>query len=331
MSQHSGWGGQPQDGFGPQGQPYGQPGYQQAGYAQQQAGYAQQPYGQAPSAQPGPSQPGPQAYGYGQPQPGYGQVPYGTAGYGQGYPPGGPQGPGGYGTGQPKAGSSTKIIGIVVGALLVVALVAGGIGLVANRGGGQTVGLPTPTPPTVVDPTPAPQPPTPTPGTRTPTAAPPTTTQPAPQGAIDLGHGLWVVPASGWTVSKQESGAVTLTKGREAMILIEVGKVSADTTGTQAVDAYLGGVGKGLTNVKRSQIKELEVHPSVSVARGVLVGTSSTANGSMELGFVTTASVRTSDGVTVVATLAWPMSSDVSSYEGAYGEMLGSVVKSQVG
>jgi hypothetical protein len=116
--------GQPQ--YGPSGQPpYGQPPYGQPPYGPAPSG--QPPYGQPPSAPPQYGQTSGQLpypeYGqpsYGQPQygqPGYGQPPYGQQPWG---PPGGPGGQ------RPGKNRNTAIV-LAVGAVLFLAVIAGGL------------------------------------------------------------------------------------------------------------------------------------------------------------------------------------------------------------
>jgi hypothetical protein len=154
--------------------PYGQPSYGQPSYGQPpaQPSYGQPQYGQPP-AQPSYGQPQ-----YGQPpaQPSYGQPPYGQPQYGQppsaeptAYPPasGAPSYPGappaypgapsaypgaaaGYPVAPPKKSRTGLIIGLVIGAVVLLVLCAVGIGALAlsNNKGGISANSGTSAPPT---------------------------------------------------------------------------------------------------------------------------------------------------------------------------------------
>lgn len=136
-----GWnpGGQPpqQPGYGgydPNASGYGQPqppdyGQQPPDYGQQQPGYGQPDYGQSGYPEPTSGYPGPSS-GYPDQGASYGQPdPYGTQPYPGGYPgdPGYGQPGGGYPPPPPPKSKTGLIVGIVVGAFILVLCLGGGI------------------------------------------------------------------------------------------------------------------------------------------------------------------------------------------------------------
>ena len=298
----------------------------------------QQPYGGAPVQ---PPQQGfgqqPQAYGqpqgYGQPQ-AYGQQPpYGAQGYAGPYPqgaPGGfgprPYGPGMPGAPAPRGGSSTKIIVIVVAALVVLGLIGGAVALTGNKGGtaGPSVVQTTPARTTTSAPTTATK--APTTAATTATTAPTTSTG----GAIALPNGLSVTPASGWTVSDQSADTVVLTNGSAYYYAIAVSGVTAGTTGAAMVDAYETNLSKKLTNITKSSTDPIDIDPSISVAEGGLKGTFASSSGTEQLGVATIGSVRQSDGVTFLGVLIYDASKSSADLKQPYTDMTTSLLKSQV-
>jgi len=238
----------------------------------------------------------------------------------------------------PKGGSSAKIIGIVVGALVVLGLVAGLIAVVSNRNKplqdpGGAVPTPTvnmPTPATTVRPTTSSTATTVKPSASATAGGTTTTAAPTPAGAaITVGQGLAVTPREGWTVVKQEADFLVLGKGG-AFFMTETGKTAPGTTGTQLVDSYLASQAKQLTNVKKGTTSTVDVDPSLSVAKGLQVGTATGANGSSTLGFGAVASIRTADGVAFVGTLVWPAAEDVATYNADYTAMVSSLLAAQL-
>ncbi len=285
----------PQQGIGQPPQGFGQP---PQGYGQPQA-YGQQPYG-APQGYAGPYPQGPQPGGY-RPGP-----------YGQGMP----------GAPAPRGGSSTKIIVIVVAALVVLGLIGGAVALTGNKGGtaGPSVVQTTPARSTTSAPTTATKAPT------TATTAPTTSTG----GAIALPNGLSVTPASGWTVSDQSADTVVLTNGSAYYYAIAVSGVSGSTTGTAIVDAYLTNLSKKLTNITKSSTDAIDVAPSISVAEGGLKGTFASSSGTEQLGVATIGSVRQSDGVTFLGVLIYDASQSSADLKQPYTDMTTSLLKTQV-
>jgi hypothetical protein len=215
----------------------------------------------------------------------------------------------------PRGGSSTKIIVIVVAALVVLGLIGGAVALTGNKGG--TAG------PSVVQTTPA----------RTTTSAPTTaTTAPTTStgNAIALPNGLSVTPASGWTVSDQSADTVVLTNGSAYYYAIAVSGVTAGTTGAAMVDGYQTNLSKKLTNITKSSTDPIDVDPSISVAEGGLKGTFASSSGTEQLGVATIGSVRQSDGVTFLGVLIYDASKSSADLKQPYTDMTTSLLKSQV-
>ena len=286
--------GQPPQGFGQQPQGYGQP----------QAYGQQPPYG-APQGYAGPYPQGPQPGGFG-PRP-----------YGQGMP----------GAAAPRAGSSTKVIIMVAAVLVVLGLIGGGIALMGNKGGqaGPTVVQTTPSRNATTTATTATKAPT-----TAATKAPTTSTTTASGGAISLPNGLSVTPASGWTVSDQSADTVVMTNGTAYYYAIAVSGVTAGTTGTAIVDAYLSNLGQKLTDVTKSTTDAIDIDPSISVAEGGMKGTFASSSGSEPLGVATLGSVRQSDGVTFLGVLIYDASKSSADLKQPYTDMTTSLLQSQV-
>jgi hypothetical protein len=223
----------------------------------------------------------------------------------------------------PRGGSSTKIIVIVVAALVVLGLIGGAVALTGNKGG--TAG------PSVVQTTPAR---TTTSAPTTATKAPTTTATTAPTtstgGAMALPNGLSVTPASGWTVSDQSADTVVLTNGSAYYYAIAVSGVTAGTTGAAMVDAYETNLSKKLTNITKSSTDAIDVDPSISVAEGGLKGTFASSSGTEQLGVATIGSVRQSDGVTFLGVLIYDASKSSADLKQPYTDMTTSLLKSQV-
>ncbi len=332
MSQQGGWGGPPQQGgFPPQGGPGGQGWPPASGYGPQgpapQQGYGQpQGHGQPPGYGQPQGYGAPQGYG---PQQGFGAQ--GQAPRSGGFQPGGLP-PGGHqpqGKPPAKGGSSAKIIGIVVAALVVLGLIAGLIMMLTQPKKGPEVPGPTPsvTVPTPTRPTPSASA-SPSASKPTPSASSSTSTQP-PGQAIVVGQGISLTPQAGWTVVKQEADFVVLTKG-SAVFVAETGKVKAGVTGAQLVESIMTSQAKDMTNVKKGEITPVDIDPAVSVAKGLQAGTMTGSSGSKNMALGTLASVRTSDGVAFVGTLIWPAAEDVGPYNTDYTKMVSSMLSTQL-
>ncbi len=293
---------QPQQGQQPyqpqQGRPY-QPQQGQPYQPQQGQPYQQQPY---------------------QPQ----QRPYN--------PQGGYSGPGGMPPGfRPSApqparsgGSNGKIIGIVAGALVVVLLIGAGFMFLGRSS--------TPTPVSPITPTPV-NPGTPgttttQPATPTPSPGPTTKSTPA-SGAVDLGKGVSVTPAAGWTIEDQNLDRTIFVKGN-AFFIAQALTAKAGLTGPQIADAYITSQASKMTNTKRTEVKTLDVHPSLSVGQAQISGTATGSSGSYALGLSAVVSVRTSDQVTAIGIIGFDPGADLTEISADYQSMMGSMMQSQV-
>jgi hypothetical protein len=329
MTQNPGqWG--PQGGYPPQGPgggypPAGQGGYPQPqpppGFPPQQGGYPPQgtypPQGGYPPQQPPP--------GYGQqPPPGYGQpggeVPPGGAGY--------PPAPGGP---APKK-SPGLIIGIVVAAVVLLAAI-GGIIMVLNRNGSDQpppVSItPTNTAPPTEQPTPGPTESTTTEPTDSPQPSPNDTGSQPPAGGVDLGNGITLAPASGWEVQKTGKGVAQLSNG-QSVFLGQVIQAEANTNPGQLCDAWHRKVAEGTSNGKFQEAKATDVGTSkLSAATCLAQVTVSNGQGSGTVLLFSLASVRTSDGVTVIGTASFPPDADTEKLNTDFSAMVNSMLRSQ--
>ena len=306
--------GQPQQGYPQQGQQgYPQQGYPQQGYGQQGYPQGQQGYGQQPGQQGYPQQ------GYapqGQPQGGYPQGPGGQP----------PSRPGGV---APKKKSPLVLIGIVVAA--VVALVAIG-GIVIGLGSGSKD-----VPDTTI--TPGPQTPPPDEPSADPSSDPSSSSSPSssatPGGGggsgqgVDVGHGVTLVPASGWDVRKQSDDLAQLTDG-DNVFIGQTTELDASSNPGQVCTAWhkqlaeSEGGGKFATpktaDVGSDKLKAATCSAQVTVSGG---------QGSSALLLVTVVSVRESDGVTVLGTVAFTSASDQTQLGQDFTSMANSMLETQ--
>ncbi|MEA4942988.1 MAG: hypothetical protein VB080_00980 [Propionicimonas sp.] len=344
---------QPPQGYPPQpgqGQPQ-QPGQGQPSQGQQPPqGYPPQP-GQGYPPQPPqgyPSQPGqgqpPQGY---PPQPGQGYPPQGQQGYPQqpyvqqGYPQQGytapqqtyPQRggypPQGYVTPPPASGKSpATLIGIVVGAVALLAI-AGGVFLALS--GNRAAPTPPPVDPSPTasqapaEPTPSSSSPAPDPTSSTAEPAPtsetpepaPTTgaPEPGPDG-IDLGSGVAVPVPKGWSVDEQAPGAVSLSDGKAIMVVRTV-KAEKKTDPQELCTVFNQSVLKDVPNAKIGDPSPEKVGTDrLAVASCPASYTETQGGKSFQMGVITFASVRTSDGLAVLATALFTEKTPDESFDG---------------
>lgn len=289
-------------GFGQQG-PYGPQGGQFGGQQGQPGQFGR------------PGQGGPQGGQYG-PQGGQYGPQGGQYGGGGGYPPGGaPYGPqgGGYGGGMPPRQSQTKvstllIVGII-GALLI-----GVVGwLVLGRGGGDTPPPPGPpststAPPTT---TTSPPPTSPSPGgdTTSPggdTTSPggdTTTTPPAPSGNdVDLGQGVVVSLPSGWTVEDSEPGVAVVGNGM-SYVTLQVFRPSSPVDAMGIMTGYIEQMKQSFQNPQVNGPEAINVGSNGTGAVMVITGTRVTSSGSFSAVLGSTIITRSSDSVSMLATI----------------------------
>jgi hypothetical protein len=324
-------GGYPQQG-GQGGQGYGQQGgqgYGQQGGYPQQGGQGGQGYGQQGGQSYG------QQGGYPQQAPGYGQqggYPQQGPGYGQqgqqGFRPGGPAGPGS----TPKKKSPLLIIGIVVAA--VVALVAIGGIVIGLTSGSKDV------PDTTITPeaqTPPPDEPSSDPSSSPsePSSDPSSSSTPggggggSSAGRLDLGHGVTLVPADGWDVRKQTDSLAQLSDGSNVYIGQTAELGGSDNPG-QVCTAWHKQLAEGQGGGKFAAPKTADVGTDkLSAATCSAQVTASSGQGSSELLLVSVVSVRKSDGVTVVGTVAFTASSDQTQLQKDFTSMSNSMLETQ--
>ncbi len=322
QGQPSGQGGHPQQGgYGPQGgyppqggqQGYGPPGgYPQQGGYGPQGGYPQQSgY--------------PQQGGYG-PQGGYPQQ-GGQPGYG---PPQGHRhsGPGG---GGPRRKSPLLLIGIVVAA--VVALVAIGGIVIGLSSGDKDV------PDTTITPgpqTPPPDEPSSEPSSSSsPSSEPSSSSSPGSGGggsggkSLDLGHGVTLVAADGWDVRKQTASLAQLRDSKNVYIGQTVELATGSNPG-QVCTAWHKQLAEGEGGGTFSEPKTADVGTDkLSAASCSAKVTVSGGQGSSALLLVSIVSVRESDGVTVVGTVAFPSSTDQEALQKDFTSMSASMLETQ--
>jgi hypothetical protein len=314
----------------------GQPPYPQ-GYPQQpgQQGYPQQP-GPQGYPQPGPGypqgypQPGP-GYPQGYPQPGAQPYPQGQPGQG-GYPPQGPgqprYQPSGPAGGPPKRKSPLLLIGIVLAAVIALAAI-GGIIIGLSSGDKD-----------VPDTTITPGPPTPPPDepSADPSSSPSTSpsAEPSPGGggsgggkAIDLGHDVTLIPAKGWDVKKQTDDLAQLSDGEN----VYIGQTATLDPGSnpgqvctawhkQLADSEGGGK---FTTPKTADVGTDKLKAATCSAQV----TASSGQGSSTLLLVTVVSVRSSDGVAVLGTVAFTSASDQEQLQKDFTAMSSSMLQTQ--
>jgi hypothetical protein len=308
-------------GYPPQQQPASYPPQQPAGYPPQQpAGYPpQQPGGYQPQGGYPPQQPAgypPQQLGGYPPQP-----PPGS------YPPQQP-GVGGPGTpGAPAKKSPVMIIAIVAAAIVLLAAV-GGIIMVLTRGGEDQPDV-TITPSQPVAPT---EQPTPEPTGRPTTAAPqPTpTSQPPTGGAINLGNGIELKPAAGWEVKKADENVAQLSDGK-SVFLGQSLQISQSTNPGQLCDAWHRNIAEGTSNGQFQDSKDVNVGTSsLKAATCVAQVTVSGGQGTTKLYLFSLASVRQSDGVTVIGTAYFTPNVNTEQLNKDFTSMVNSMLASQV-
>ena len=311
--------GYPQQGYPQQGYPQQQPeppGYPQQGYPQQggQPGYGQPGYGQPAYGQPGHGQPGGQSYPAGP-----GGYPAQGPGGRPGYPPAGPVG------GPPAKKSPLLLIGIVVAA--VVALVAIGgiiIGLTSgSRDVPATTITPSPQTPPPDDPgsSPSPSPGTPS-GGSTPGGG-------GGGGSVDIGHGVSVLPAAGWDVKKSTSSLAQLTDGKNVYIG-QSAVVDAGSNPGQICTAWHKQLAEGEGGGKFAAPKDTDVGADkLKAATCTAQITASSGQGSTELLLVSLVSVRSTDGVAVVGTVAFTSAADEDALEKDFSSMTNSMLEKQ--
>ena len=328
MTQDSGQWGQ-QSGYPPQGPGGGYP--PQPPQPQQPGGYPPQQPGGYPSPPPRGYPPPPA--GYPPQQPGYPQGGYPAQPPAGGYPPqqpGGyaPQGPGGVAPGAPGAPrkkSPVMIIAIVAAAIVLLAAI-GGIIMVLTRGGSEQPDVSI-TPSQPVPPT---EEPTPEPTTQpTPQPSPTETSKPPTAGAVDLGNGIELVPAPGWRVKKTDKNVAQLSDGKNVFLGQSL-QIAQSTNPGQLCEAWHRKIAEGTANGKFQDSKDADVGTTrLKAATCVAQVTVSGGQGSAKLYLFSLASVRQSDGVTVIGTTYFTPDADTDQLDKDFTSMINSMLGSQ--
>lgn len=249
----------------------------------------------------------------GHPQPGHPQQPA------PGYRPVGP-------SGAPPKKSPLLIIGIVIAA--VVALVAIG-GIAIGLGSGDEA-----PPATTITPgpqTPPPDEPSSDPST-SPSGEPSDGSTPGGGGsgsAIDLGHDVSLTPADGWDVRKQTTSLAQLGDGKNVFIGQTVA-LDAGTNPGQVCTAWHKQLAQTEGGGKLSTPKTVDGGAEeLQAATCSAQVTASSGQGSSELLLVTVVSVRSSDGLTVLGTVAFTASADEDQLQKDFSAMSNSMLTSQ--
>ncbi|MGY4721236.1 hypothetical protein [Naumannella huperziae] len=289
--------------WGQPGQPYGQPQQPQPPYGQQPQ-QPQQPYGQQPGF-------APQQAPYAGPPPA--QAQWGAM----------PQPPGpGQAPPRTRGNSPLKIIGIIVGALVLIAILGGAVS--SFTGGSRNAGAPSvPVPP------------------------PPATTDPPPSGpgtgggggggnepsgdAVEVGDGVTVQPPPGWRVEERGANSVVLSDGTS----VYVAQAGAGTgAGAEAtLRSYFDQLAAEGTEADREGPTRTEVDPALDVASGSMTVTMASGGGSQTVGIVAFVSVRTEDDQTVIGSMIFDAANAPDSDEmtQSFGAMSSSMMRSQLG
>jgi hypothetical protein len=219
------------------------------------------------------------------------------------------------------------IIAIVAAAIVLLAAI-GGIIMVLNRGGANepevTITPSQPAPPT--------EQPTPQPSgsTSQPQPTPGQTSRPPTGGAIDIGNGIELVPASGWEVKKTGKNAAQLSNGK-SLFLGQSLQVSQDTNAGQLCDAWHRESAKGTSNGKFQDPKDVDLGTNqLKGASCVAQATVSGGQGTTKLFLFSLVSVRQSDGVTIIGTAYFTPDTDTTQLDKDFTAMANSMLKSQV-
>jgi flagellar basal body-associated protein FliL len=264
-------------------------------------------------------------------QPG-GYPPQGVGGYGQ-QPPTPPR--------QPGKKSPALIIGIVVAAVVVLAAV-GGIIIALTRGSAEPVTTVSPSAPTTeptadptteptTEPTSSPTEPSPTTEPSQPTQAPTRepTQAPTPPNAVNLGSGVSLTPASGYTVRSQKKGAAQLSNGREVFVGVAA-QLEAGSNPAQTCDAYHRALAKDYTNGKFEDAKSVDLNTSKLDAATCLAQVTVTNGGSSTNVLIySLVSIRT-DGLGVVGSIYFTKNSDIQQVNKDFAAMVNSMLRGQV-
>ncbi len=219
----------------------------------------------------------------------------------------------------------------MVAAVIVIAAV-GGIVIALTRGGGsEPVTTVTPSAPTAppTDPTPTPTNPSQPPNTPTPAPSTPGGNTPTPPGAVDLGNGVSLTPASGWSVRSKQGPAAQLSNGRELFVGIAT-QVKPGSNPGQTCDGYHRSVAEQYTNGKFEEPKDVDLKTTKLKAASCLAQVTITnGSGSANVFIFSLVSIRT-DGLAVVGSIYFTKESDIAQVNKDFATMVNSMLKGQV-
>jgi hypothetical protein len=217
------------------------------------------------------------------------------------------------------------IIAIVAAAIVLLAAI-GGIIMVLTRGGSEQPDVSI-TPSQPVPPT---EEPTPEPTTQpTPQPSPTETSKPPTAGAVDLGNGIELVPAPGWRVKKTDKNVAQLSDGK-SVFLGQSLQIQQSTNPGQLCEAWHRKIAEGTTNGKFQDSKDADVGTTrLKAATCVAQVTVSGGQGSAKLYLFSLASVRQSDGVTVIGTTYFTPDANTDQLDKDFTSMINSMLGSQ--
>jgi hypothetical protein len=221
------------------------------------------------------------------------------------------------------------IIAIVVAAIVLLAAVGGIIMVLTRNGGGEQPDVSI-TPSQPVPPTEQPTPePTGQPTTQEPQPTPTEPSQPPAGGTINLGNGIELTPAGGWEVKKTGKNVAQLSDGK-SVFLGQSLQITQSTNPGQLCDAWHRDIAEGTTNGKFQDAKDADVGTArLKAATCVAQVTVSGGQGSTKLFLFSLASVRQSDGVTVIGTAYFTPDAETDQLNQDFTSMINSMLRSQ--
>ena len=148
-------------------------------------------------------------------------------------------------------------------------------------------------------------------------------------GTINLGNGIELTPASGWEVKKTGKNVAQLSDGK-SVFLGQSLQISQSTNPSQLCDAWHRDIAEGTTNGKFQDPKDADVGTArLKAATCVAQVTVSGGQGSTKLFLFSLASVRQSDGVTVIGTAYFTPDADTDQLNQDFTSMINSMLRSQ--
>ena len=148
-------------------------------------------------------------------------------------------------------------------------------------------------------------------------------------GAIDLGNGVELVPATGWEVKKTGKNVAQLSNGK-SIFLGQSLQISPSTNPGQLCDAWHRDVAEGTSNGKFQDAKDADVGTTrLKAATCVAEVTVSGGQGTTKLYLFSLVSVRQSDGVTVIGTAYFTPNTETDQLNKDFTSMINTMLKSQ--